>query len=769
MKNGYSVPFLIQKSILKHKKQLLALFLCGLLSFLLVPLLPVYAEYMQKKYVVEMNRECGSFDFGTENAETVRKLLDGTYPELDGYCLFDSSDSTDALGNRVQKVSSVPEILDWMPFELTKGKYPENAKEIACESWMLRQSGVSSAQMLGTSVQLNGAAYSVVGIVTYTSPSVAANRMGTAFLYSENASAGMYLRLKTGVSAQTFEEKMGGETAELFHNVDKEYMGESGDSSFLILYFIFFVTLLSSALILLNLTMYVVEKNRNNLSVFRKLGIAERTLRGNLLLIFGTVLVLSALLGMGILLLLLYGLLPRIVPGNSSEFSASLPDVALLLFYFGITFVGMYFALLFSLPYSSYIAKRIERQKATLRNQKHPKRVYCRLAGNNLRRSALITVLTVLALALSLILMNSVYFWVKGVSAERIDFGDTKFTVSFNTGMIYSEEMTEKRKAIIETLLKEPDLKAEQLKIVYTTMLVDKTLLDSRYVSYLKNNVDFHAAYDNHMKKTVPLPVGITTIQSLQDSAEQEKVRDGEGLLLVHPYNFRNAGIASGKYKSTVEAADLRLQVSDAELKSSFYTNEVFSVLVVSENDYLKYAKGVLPDIIYVHGDVSEEELLHCIPELNLVQVKSVGEIDAQLNSGVNQIVRILISLFAICALFGILTLTVTCLSREQLFRKEYATLHALGVPQKKILQIPLMEFFVVLLSVFLVSVFGTFLISEIIVVLSDSKVMQHMVPFPFFSFGITFGILLLLTAFAVWITGASMKKKSAVQQILKR
>ena len=82
---------------------------------------------------------------------------------------------------------------------------------------------------------------------------------------------------------------------------------------------------------------------------------------------------------------------------------------------------------------------------------------------------------------------------------------------------------------------------------------------------------------------------------------------------------------------------------------------------------------------------------------------------------------------------------------------------------------IPLMEFFVVLLSVFLVSVFGTFLISEIIVVLSDSKVMQHMVPFPFFSFGITFGILLLLTAFAVWITGASMKKKSAVQQILKR
>ena len=767
--NKHKADLLIASSILKNRKYVVSFFVCALVCFIILPVIPMYSVIMTRANIDNIENRCGRYDLETDSGSEAVKLEPGN-SAVESVCFFRSESYFVDGGHTLNVVFATSDVIDMTPYRIVQGRFPEKKNEIACESWFLRRFGLSSEEMIGASVRIEDADYKVVGVLVYTGPVILDNNSSLSFCFSESETEQAYVNLSEGADAQKFISDNGLSRDAWGLNFGKEEAISESSSSDLSLYIVFGVSVLSSFFVIGEMASFLMEKNRDNIAVLQKNGIYAGKIKIIILTVFAALLMPAAIAGLCFQIIEKHVLTAVFFPqyeGLTKEIGMS-----------GMTLYNVVIALsavsatLISVFYSGFRRElKIKPQKNGIR-MKIGRAIFVRTAANNLRSTRMISVAVAVSITLVIILMNTVSFWVRTVEADQIDYGDTQYLVTYSPYAVFSEENTAKLREVSQALLNDDCLKAEQTKIAYSSVNVDKSVISQKYADYLKMYPDFYAAYTNNMKKNVAIPIGLTTADSLSVSGVQNipEITDEKGLILRNPYNFDYPGF-DGNFKIRLNstAGDLELAVSDLTVGKNFYTNDVFAIVVVSENVYEKCSENVFVDTVYIHGDVPEDYLIHSIPDLSLVRIEAIGEIRANEEAAFKTINAIISGLFLITALYSMICLTVSCLLREALFGKEYAMLNVLGVPQKQILRVPVYEFSIILASVLFFSALGTWGGASLIVMFSKSMVVKRMLPFPIVSFAISAAILIAVSLAFIFVSVLSMRKNSAIQCIVNR
>ncbi len=761
---------IICRGIAKNKVCLAVFFVTMTICFILLPLIPMYSTAVDRIRYYDEEKTYGSFDLVTFDMDVASKIGSSSFTEIISTCFF-RFETEECYGGRYASFYySTESILDMTEYLLSRGRFPEKDGEAACEAWMLRQLGLSSGEMLGAVIEIGDLQLEVTGIVEAdtSGTGIDTSSAGTVFMWADSGYTGVFIDLSPEVDPTDFLRKSGFSDQDFYTNLVKSYVRESRDDGKAVMLFIFGISVMSSFLVIYNIAVFVIEKNRQDFISMIKIGIPERRIKGALFSLLGIFLWIPA----GIL-----GVLTDFLA--AAAFSLKFKGVN------GFEIITSFSSIIcFSVVWFSAIAavscavvffgrkRELRIKSGRSRNVGNTAPVFFRASANNLRSAPLVTISAVLSLSAVLIFSNVTLFYLKAQTSQLVDYGDVEYVVSFDTLAAYTPDTETERREITENLLSDPALESEQVRLAVSKISIDKSAIGKRFADLLRFDSLFNAAYNNNLTRMVPVFVGYTTVSSLKNSSDKPlpELSDDEGLILAKPYNCSFEGFSGvSDISAETQVGEISFKVMDFELACSFYSNDVFAVAVVSDAVFEKLSSGLFSAPVYIHGNVSEDYLLHSISNLLLVRVEPVKEIENEMREGMERTNRIMVVLFIIAAVYSMVCLTVTCLMREILNGKEYATLNAMGIPLRKILRIPAYEYAVVLLSVIIFSGAGVFFGSSIVVLLSESEVIKRLTPFPTGSFLVGVGLLACLSLVCAAISILSLRKESAIATVVRR
>lgn len=778
-----SLTSILIRGFLRNRGHVRTIAMAIMVTMFLLPLFSYYASVVETISTHTYETDCGTFDLvveGLTNEEQATLLAD---EQVADSCGFSTKETTDPSGRPVTMIGSTDNFTVLAPYTLLQGHFPATGQEILCEPWYLRQQGISTGEMIGSSLTVDGATFTVVGTISFSGYSTETDRNAVLVFHQPAGTDSLYLDLSgSGTQEEVLafaQSRLEMDRVSVGWNVDKQIAYETTETGArLVLHFIFFVALASCLIVLAGFSIFFLQKNEPDLRILSLVGVAKNKILLSLVCFYTLLLLVFGGLGVLLFLFLFCWLLP--VCGFSVSglaLSVVSPGGMDLLGTFALLFLSEWVVFLFTVirMLSRSFSERKGKKKTDAKPRQRKRRsrfVFLTMARQNIKISSKVSAFTILSVSVCGVLLTGISFYLDCVSAQQVDYGDTRFLVSFEEDGLLTEEAKEEKSQLIAALLNDEALGASIQNVYLSTAKVNKDLLSREFKDYLSHFPSLNGLLNNSLTREIPIPVGLISAAELE-GFDGQKIEDGTGVLYVQPCNLSGVGFdveGETQISLRLDTQETRtVSLSREEWPLTVYTNEVYPLLVVSEADFIRLSHDQKTSDVFLSGSATEDELLRFTAGKNFVRVQNVMADKILMDSGSQTIRQILSALFFVCLLSVAATLTVTCLLRLAVFRKEYATLNAIGVPLSTVMRIPVYEYGLIFLPILLVSALGTFFVSKVIVFLMDSVTVDRLTPFPGMTFLAVTGCQIVVFGICVGLVMRAMKKQTSAALLVKR
>lgn len=310
-----SLTSILIRGFLRNRGHVRTIAVAIMATMFLLPLFSYYASVVETISTHTYETDCGTFDLvveGLTKEEQATLLAD---EQVADSCGFSTKETTDPSGRPVTMIGSTDNFTVLAPYTLLQGHFPTTGQEILCEPWYLRQQGISTEEMIGSSLTVDGATFTVVGTISFSGYSTETDRNAVLVFHQTAGTDCLYLDLSgSGTQEEVLaftQSRLETDRVSVGWNVDKQIAyetTETGDR--LVLHFIFFVALASCLIVLAGFSIFFLQKNEPDLRILSLVGVAKNKILLSLVCFYTLLLLVFGGLGVLLFLLLFCWLLP---------------------------------------------------------------------------------------------------------------------------------------------------------------------------------------------------------------------------------------------------------------------------------------------------------------------------------------------------------------------------------------------------------------------------------------------------------------------------
>lgn len=765
---------LIVKCFTGYKKYLNVISTVLLITALILQALLLSSQILYETTVSTYEADCGLFDITLEGLTDDEISRVKAHKQVNDSCEYD-------IRYEIFNESEIPiiyadeEYLNFVPYTLIEGCYPQESGEIVIEPWFLRHLGIETEEMIGSKVIIGGQTYCVTGLIGFTGYSERAILVPEIITYKNNECSGIAIDLKVDISDASItaflnEVQLNEGNVLSGRNADKEWAYENGDTATTpILWIVAIIVFAASMMLVYSLLCFFTKKAENDIQIMMHLGIRNIRISNGLFKCLLWRILLMNYIG-AVIAVIGERYIASVILGINSGYRAHYLYIAI---YF-VLIAAM--EILLTVGCVTYIFLNSYTRNAGKMKQKHIKpyqkkddKVYFRMGRNNFRMASKVNLFTILTMALSISMVVSVNTYFECIRKSNIDYGDLTYRITFSDEYLLSEDEIEKKNHAIDGMLSDRVLMAETRNIYFTTMQVKKDELSEAFRAYLCNFSDIKNLMDNQLTETIPVPVGVMSFSEISKICDID-MNNGM-LLFTKLYNMDQVDGVSIKADQAQFAIcgpdgyeQCTCTLENTFVPDKIYTNDVFMLAAVDDHTFDRLSGGQGVSTVYVYGDVTDAYLYEYLRDIDSVKVETGQELIMYSQSGMNSIIKILIFLCFICVVSLLLNFLITSMLRANVYKKEYVRLISIGIPFTSIARVIGYETLLLFVPTAALSGGVTYLIYRLLKKTAMDSMGVYRLEFPGGTFMVLILMLFMVMAFAAWFAIRNLYKITVKQ-----